>query len=74
MCLLVLKILPIVERTSPGSNETKFPFQFMINLSIQNFILGVPVVVQWLTNPTRNHDVVGSVPALAQWIKDLALP
>jgi len=26
-------------------------------------------VAQWLTNPTRNHEVVGSVPALAQWVK-----
>ena len=26
---------------------------------------GVPVVAQWLTNPTRNHEVAGSVPALA---------
>ena len=36
--------------------------------------IGVPVVVQWLTNPTRNHEVAGSVPALAQWIKDPVLP
>ena len=35
---------------------------------------GVSVVVQWLTNPTRNHEVVGLIPALAQWVKDLALP
>ena len=33
-------------------------------------IRGVPVVAQWLTNPTRNHEVVGSIPALAQWVKD----
>ena len=33
-------------------------------------ILGVPVVTQWLTNPTRNHEVVGSIPFLAQWVKD----
>ena len=26
-------------------------------------------MAQWLTNPTRNHEVVGSVPALAQWVK-----
>ena len=35
---------------------------------------GVPVVAQWLTNPTRNHEVVGLIPGLAQRVKDLALP
>ena len=34
---------------------------------------GVPVVAQWLTNPTRNHEVAGSFPALAQWVDDPAL-
>ena len=25
-------------------------------------------------NPTRNHEVVGLIPGLTQWLKDLMLP
>ena len=38
---------------------------YSINFYPKCIQFGVPVVAQWLTNPTGNHEIAGSMPGLA---------
>ena len=68
ICLYLFVLLSVISGCiCVATNEIILPIIYLEDP-------GVPVVAQWLTNPTRNHEVAGSVPALAQWVNDPALP
>ena len=41
---------------------------------VEEKFLGSSRYVSVEMNPIRNHEVVGLIPGLAQWVKDLVLP
>ena len=50
-----------LRKTQYVKREKNFNFQ----VTIRRFMFGVPIMAQWLMNPTRNHEIVGSIPGLA---------
>ena len=47
---------------------------FRVCRCIKFFLLGGSCHGTAETNPTRNHEVLGLIPGLSQWVKDLVLP
>ena len=43
-----------------------YAFYQVVEFGDQKTETGVPVAAQWLMNPTKNHEVVDSIPGLAQ--------
>ena len=48
-------------------------YLFLSFAAFKTHSLGVPIIAKWLASLTSTHEGVGSIPALAQWVKDLAL-
>ena len=46
----------------------------VMNAFLSKWLFGVPVVAQRVKNPTGIHEDVGSIPGLAQWVKDPEVP
>ena len=76
---LFLCFLFRLQRSLQISQTTLRPFYVFCHTSCsredvkKKLLFEVPIMAQWLTNPSRNHEVAGSIPGLAQWVKEMVL-
>ena len=56
-----------------GINEEMHSQSVTTEFTIRNVDSGIPVVAQWVKNPTSIHDDAILILGLAQGVKDLAL-
>ena len=69
-CKINIRGISLIFYTNNEISETEYKNTIHFKIAPH----GVPVVAQWLTNLTSNHEVVGSIPGLTQWVEDPALP
>ena len=68
----ILKLLLLQNKC--GSAILKNEIEWSLISLWKIFKTGVPIMAQWLTNPTCIHESKGSIPGLSQWIKYPVLP